>query len=55
MNIQSAARALGKHPNTLYARLERIHAACGRDGLRFHDLSEMLLAADCYGVPARLE
>ena len=48
MNIQRAARLLGKHPNTVYARLERIRALTGLDGQRYHDLTELLLAADCW-------
>lgn len=48
MNIQRAARALGRHPNTLYARLEHIRAATGLDGQRYADLTELLLAADTW-------
>jgi len=47
MNVQQAARQMGKHANTLYARLERIRQITGRDGQRYHDLTELLLAADC--------
>lgn len=47
LNVQSAARSLGKHPNTLYARLERIRQATGFDGRRYHDLTELLLACEC--------
>lgn len=47
MNIQKAARLLGKHPNTLYHRIERIRDLTGLDGQRFHQLTELLLAADC--------
>jgi hypothetical protein len=47
MNVQKAARILGKHPNTLYTRIERIKELTGLDGLRYHDLTELLLAADC--------
>lgn len=47
MNMQQAARQMGKHANTLYARLERIREITGRDGQRYHDLTELLLAADC--------
>jgi DNA-binding PucR family transcriptional regulator len=48
MNVQQAARVLGKHPNTVYARIERIRDLTGRDGHRYHDLTELLLAADCW-------
>lgn len=48
MNVQKAARCLGKHPNTLYARIGRIKDLTGLDGQRYRDLTEMLLAADCW-------
>ena len=48
LNVQEAARSLGKHPNTIYTRLEKIAALTGRNGQNFHDLSEMLLAVDCW-------
>lgn len=47
MNVQRSARQTGKHANTLYARLERIREITGRDGQRYHDLTELLLAVDC--------
>jgi hypothetical protein len=47
MNIQKAGRILGKHPNTIYARIERIRDITGLDGQSYHDLTELLLAADC--------
>jgi PucR C-terminal helix-turn-helix domain/GGDEF-like domain len=50
MNIQKAARLLGKHPNTVYTRIERIRALTGLDGQRYHDLTELLLAADCWRI-----
>ncbi len=48
MNVQKAARIIQVHPNTLYARLERINALTSLDCRRFHDLTELLLAADCH-------
>lgn len=48
LNMQKAARALARHPNTLYARLERIRDLTGLDGQRYDDLTELLLAADCW-------
>ena len=48
MNVQKAARQMAKHPNTLYARLERIRDITGLDAQRYRDLSELLLAADCW-------
>ena len=48
MNIQKAARILGKHPNTVYTRIERIRDLTGLDGQHYHGLTELLLAADCW-------
>ena len=48
MNVQKAARILGKHPNTVYARIARINDLTGLDAQRYHDLTELLLAADCW-------
>jgi sugar diacid utilization regulator len=48
LNVQEAARALRKHPNTIYMRLERIRDITGLDGQRYRDLTELLLAADCW-------
>jgi hypothetical protein len=47
MNVQRAARALRVHANTIYARIERINQLTGLDSQRYHDLTELLLAADC--------
>ena len=47
MNILKAARSLKVHPNTIYARMQRIHSLTGLDSQRYHDLTELLLAADC--------
>ena len=48
MNVQKAARSLCKHPNTVYARMERVKDLTGLDGQRYRDLTELLLAADCW-------
>jgi hypothetical protein len=48
MNTQKAARLLAKHPNTVYTRLDRIKTLTGLDGQRYGDLTELLLAADCW-------
>lgn len=50
MNIQKAARILGKHPNTVYTRIERIKDLTGLDGQSYRDLTELLLGADCWRV-----
>jgi len=47
LNMQKAARILGRHPNTVYSRIERIRDLTGLDGQRYHDLTELLLSADC--------
>ncbi|MGE3873174.1 MAG: PucR family transcriptional regulator [Parvibaculaceae bacterium] len=47
MNVQKAARILGKHPNTIYGRIERVRELTGLDGRRYHDLTELLLGVDC--------
>jgi hypothetical protein len=48
LNIQKAARNLGRHPNTVYTRIERIRDLTGLNGQRYRDLTELLLAADCW-------
>lgn len=48
MNVQKAARLLGKHPNTVYARIERISELTGLNAQRYGDLTDLLLAADCW-------
>ena len=50
MNVQKAARMTGKHPNTVLARIGRIKDLTGLDGQRCRDLTELLLAADCWRV-----
>ena len=47
MNVQRAAKELGIHPNTIYARLQRIQDITGRNALEYHALTELLLATDC--------
>jgi hypothetical protein len=47
MNILRAARTLKVHPNTIYARFEKILALTGVDSQRYHELEELLLAIDC--------
>jgi PucR-like helix-turn-helix protein/diguanylate cyclase with GGDEF domain len=48
LNVQKAARILGRHPNTIYTRIERVKNLTGLDGQRYRDLTELLLAADCW-------
>jgi len=47
MNVLRTAKALGLHPNTIYARMQRIEAITGSSPTRYHALTEMLLALDC--------
>lgn len=46
MNALKAAAALGRHPNTIYARMQRIADVTGLDPLSFSGLNELLLAVD---------
>ena len=46
MNAQKTAVLLGIHPNTVYSRMQKIERLTGLDALRFHALSELLLALD---------
>jgi hypothetical protein len=48
LNVQKAARILGRHPNTIYTRIERVKNLTGLDGQRYRDLTELLLGADCW-------
>jgi sugar diacid utilization regulator len=47
MNALRAAQRLSIHPNTLYARMQRIRDLAGLDPLSYHALTEMLLSIDC--------
>lgn len=47
MNVLQAAKILAVHPNTIYARMQRISDLTGLNPLTYHALTELLLAADC--------
>jgi sugar diacid utilization regulator len=47
MNVLRAAKELAVHPNTIYARAQRIDDITGKNPLSYHDLTELLLATDC--------
>lgn len=47
MNILRAADALGIHPNTIYARLQRIFDISGLQARSFNALSDLLIVCDC--------
>jgi sugar diacid utilization regulator len=47
MNVLKTAEALSMHPNTIYARMQKINDITARNPLSYHALTELLLATDC--------
>lgn len=47
MNIVKAAYLLHAHPNTIYARLQRIFDISGLQPRAFHALNDLLIVCDC--------
>ncbi len=47
MNVLQAALALGVHPNTIYARFQRIFDVTGLQPRVFAGLATLLVVADC--------
>jgi len=47
MNVLKAAEVLAVHPNTIYARAQRINDITAKNPMNYHDLTELLLAVDC--------
>jgi hypothetical protein len=47
MNVMKAAESLSIHPNTIYARMQKIDRITGRNPLEYHALTELLLVTDC--------
>ena len=47
MNALKTAKALSLHPNTVYARMQKINDITDRNPLSFNALTELLLATDC--------
>ena len=47
MNVLKAAGKLSVHPNTLYARLQKILDITGLEARSYHALTELLIVADC--------
>ena len=47
MNALKAGAALSVHTNTIYSRMQKIMRITSKDPLRYHDLTELLLALDC--------
>jgi hypothetical protein len=46
MNILQAAQVLGVHPNTVYARFQRVHEISGLRPKSFHGLNDLLIVCD---------
>ncbi len=51
MNALKASAALSVHTNTIYSRMQKIMRITSKDPLRYHDLTELLLALDCLPNP----
>jgi len=47
MNVLKTAKALAIHPNTIYARMQRINDITALNPLSYNALTELLLAMDC--------
>lgn len=47
MNALKTAKALSLHPNTVYARMQKITDITSRNPLSYNELTELLLATDC--------
>jgi hypothetical protein len=47
MNVIQAAQALGVHPNTIYARLQRIFDISGLQARSFNSLIDLLIVCEC--------
>lgn len=47
MNVLRTADTLSIHPNTIYARMQKIEGITGHNPLKFNSLNELLLATDC--------
>lgn len=47
MNALKTAKTLSLHPNTIYARMQKINDLTNKDPLSYNALTELLLAIDC--------
>jgi len=47
MNVLQAAKQLAIHPNTIYARMQKIESISGLNPLNYHALGELLLVLEC--------
>lgn len=50
MNALKTAEQLSLHPNTIYARMHKIHDITQLNPLRYDALTELLLAGDCAAI-----
>lgn len=50
MNVLKTAQDLAVHPNTIYARLQKISDITGLDARAFYELTELLITVDCRRV-----
>jgi purine catabolism regulator len=55
MNILLAAQVLGVHPNTIYARLQRVLDISGLQARSYGALTELLIVAECIAAPSITE
>jgi hypothetical protein len=51
MNVLKTAESLSVHPNTIYARMQRIHDITDQDARSYHALTELLIVAECSSPP----
>ena len=47
MNVLKTAKDLSLHPNTIYARMQKIDNITGKNALNYNALTELLLASEC--------
>jgi hypothetical protein len=47
MNVMKAAESLSIHPNTIYARMQKIARITEKNPLDYHALTELLLVVEC--------
>jgi len=47
MNVLKAAQSLGVHPNTIYARLQRIFDISGLQARSYNALTDLLIVCNC--------
>ena len=50
MNVLRAAKSLSVHPNTIYARMQKIEDVTGLDARTYRALNDLLQIANCYAA-----